>query len=95
MEIVLYILLFICIVGIIFSTYMAVRNFQVRSFRYILINMACDYEMRRLKEPGERTEENAFNWFLNKYSYEDMLFSCKPLRLEKWYTEEELTEINR
>lgn len=97
MEIVLSIILFICVIALIFSIYISTRNFKVRSFRLLLIEMSYGYELHRLRESGKRSgdEEDAFDWFLNKYSYEDMLFSCKPLRLEKWYTEEELTEINR
>lgn len=30
----------------------------------------------------------------NKYTYNQMLFSFKPLKLEAWFTEEELKEDN-
>lgn len=97
MEIVLSIILFICVIALIFSIYISTRNFKVRSFRLLLIEMSYGYELRRLRESGKRSgdEEDAFDWFLNKYSYEEQLFSLKPLKLKYWYTEEELKEINR
>lgn len=35
----------------------------------------------------------AWEWFLGKYTYDDMMFSFKRLRLESWYTKEEIAEI--
>lgn len=87
-------------IGLLFlSTYMLRRNEEVKVFCFFLIDKAYEYEIRRLKEyveSGEEcTEENAFDWFANKHSYEDYLYSFKPLKLESWFTEDELKEIIR
>lgn len=102
MDLVLMILLILsCLcIGLLFlSTYMLRRNEKVKDFCFSLVDMAYEYEIRRLKEYAEsgeeRTEENAFDWFANKHSYEDYLYSFKPLKLESWFTEEEIKEINR
>lgn len=95
--IILLILLCLCIVTLFFCFYLLYRNKKVRDFRSSLIDMAYEYEIRRLRESGKRTEDekDAFSWFSDKYSYEEYLFSLKPLKLKYWYTEEELKEINR
>ena len=93
------ILLCLCIGLLFLSTYMIRRNEKVKDFCFSLADMAYEYEVRRLKEYAEsdeeRKEKNAFDWFASKYSYEQFLYSLKPLKLEYWYTKEELKEINR
>lgn len=93
------IILVLCSVALAATTYLGFRNFKVRNFCTSLIEMSYMYEMRRLrdlKEFGtERQTRSAFDWFASKYSYEQFLYSLKPLKLEYWYTEEELKEINR
>ena len=44
----------------------------------------CQYEMLRKKA----------NEIMNKYSYVSMLLSFKPLKLESWFTKEEIDFIN-
>lgn len=97
MELLLTILLCMCVCAIIFSTCTIIRNYYVRNFCFYLVDMAYKYELRRLHETGEikRREDSAFEWFSNKYTYEQFLYSFKPLKLEKWFTEEEIKEINR
>ena len=55
--------------------YMLIRNHAVYSFHVKLIRMAYDYESRHLCTP----HNDAFSWFSGKHSYNDMLFSFKPL----------------
>ena len=97
--IILLILSCLCIGLLFLYTYMIRRNEKVKDFCFSLVDMAYEYEVRRLKEYAEsgeeRKEKNAYDWFANKRSYEDYLYSFKPLKLEAWFTEEELKEINR
>jgi hypothetical protein len=75
MLIIIVVVIFIALLGII----LAVRNYRVYCFRCEIIGMRhyCSdpYKSRRI--------------YL-KYSYEDMLYSFKPLKLESWFTEEEI-----
>lgn len=56
--------------------------------------MAHDYNIRRINE-GNLNYKCAYDWFYSKYSYEELLYSVKPLKLRYWFTKEELQEINR
>lgn len=67
------------------------RNDKVYEFKGMIIKMAHDYNMRHITERGK--VKNAHDWFTDKHSYEALLRSWKPLTLETWYTEEELTKI--
>lgn len=95
MDVVIIVILCLLMLFPFWSFYMLRRNIKVRDFCLSLVDMAFNYEIRRLSEKGERTEKSAFDWFSNKYSYERFLYSFKPLKLEAWFTEEELKEINR
>lgn len=39
-------------------------------------------------------DRDSFWNMYNKYSYEEMLFSSKPLKASKWYTEEEIKRFH-
>lgn len=80
---------------IIYCFYILDRNNRVYNFKIMLANMAYSYNMRRLDDGISLTSEDAFKWFCDKYSYDKLLLSFKPLKLECWYTEKELEEINR
>lgn len=70
------------------------RNKKVNQFRYMLCDMAHDYNMRHIKELSIANVYEVLEWFANKWSYDDMFYSSKPLVLEEWYTQEELERIN-
>lgn len=54
--------------------------------------MTYDFCMRHIFDEEDNSIE-AWDWFCDKYTYEEMLHSRKPLTLEAWYTEEELKRI--
>lgn len=68
------------------------RNFLVYEFQMALLSMAYNYNNRRLQS-GILDFEDAIDWFFDKHSYSSMVFSFKPLKLEYWYSEEELKRI--
>lgn len=78
----------------IFTVYLMLRNNKVYSFCSVLSKMSYDYNMRRINE-RKYDETDAFEWFANKHSYFEFVLSFKPLKLEKWFTEEEITKINK
>lgn len=66
------------IIGIIVCFYLLFRNGKVYDFRIKFIKIA---NLANYKEVIK---------LYDKYSYEEMLYSFKPLKLEAWFTEEEI-----
>lgn len=83
-----------CLIGLFGCFYMHRRCDAVADFSHMLTDMAYDYNVRRIVE-GELDYRDAFDWFSEKWTFEQMLYSTKPLKLEAWFTEKELKEINR
>ena len=75
----------------ILAVYLLVRNSKVYKFTLKLIDLACAYNIRHLQD---LYDDNAYEWFCDKYSYEKLLFSFKPLSLKYWFTEDEILKIN-
>lgn len=61
------------------------RSFQVLTFRQNILSIA---RFRNLENDFDRVEK--IMGLHDKYSYEEMVNSNKPLRLEEWYSPEEL-----
>lgn len=68
------------------------RNHKVYIFKNKIAELTYAFCMRHLFDSKERSID-AWDWFCNKYTYEEMLYSNKPLTLEEWYTEEEIKRI--
>lgn len=66
----------ICLFGV--SIYILNRNEKVYDFRIGIIKDVPWGHWWKAKE------------ILDKYTYEDMLYSIKPLKLESWYTDDEI-----
>lgn len=92
------------ILMILYFTYLLYRNNKVYHFSVGLDNFLFDEQKRILdtyKNDGEffKDEKNykyikeKIYALLDKNSYEKYLFSFKPLRLENWFTKEELKFI--
>lgn len=88
-----YTLLIIFIISFALSIYFFYRNDETYKFRTYINQMCYDYNIRHLS-PLSNLKEDAYKWFYDKYSYEDMLFSFNPLKLKYWYTKEEIDKIN-
>ena len=88
------IVLILCIIGLKICDYQMHRADEVFAFRKGLLNMAYEYNRRRIYEYNSNYND-AFDWFYDKWTTEDMLHSRRPLTLEAWYTEEEIKEIYR
>lgn len=74
--------------------FLLIRTTQVCRFGEDIIDKACDFPI------DDHYEENmAFaESIIYKHSYNEMLFSFKPLKLEYWFDENEiffLTEIHK
>ena len=85
--------------------YLMWRNNKVHDFRIEVIDKCYDVSRNFLdslkddKELNERYEEfeqleMKKNEIYSKHSYHSMLFSLKQLKLERWYTKEEIEFMN-
>lgn len=70
------------------------RNNKVYTFYCYIGVLSYEYNIRRINE-NSLEYKDAFIWFADKHTYDSMVLSFKPLKLEYWYTKEELEEINR
>ena len=97
-------ILLVALILIVFCLYIFRRNNKVYCFSISLNHFLFD-ELKRIlntyKNDNEfHEDENNYNYIkekvnslLDKYSYNKYLFSFKPLKLEKWFTKEELEFI--
>ena len=85
--VILVVLLLICV-------YLLIRNDKVLSFFKYIINISYQYNIRKI-ESGNFNYKDAYEWFAEKWKYNDFLFSLKPLKLKYWFTKEELDEIKK
>ena len=67
----------IIVIAIVYLIYLLIRNEMVYKFMMRLIDI--DYKYRTNLH--------------NKYTYNQMLFSFKRLKLTSWFTEEELKDV--
>lgn len=70
--------------------YLSYRIDKVSLFKSQIIRLCLDYNLRHLLDQEETTD--SLEWF-DKYTAEEMLYSLKPLKLEAWYTPEEIEKI--
>ena len=64
-------------------------KFLLGELERILNTYKDDYEFHEDKD-NYNCIKDKINTLLDKYSYNKYLFSFKPLKLEKWFTEEEI-----
>lgn len=88
------IILIIGVIGLIGTSYMMDRNKKVYKLRIRILDLCEDYNKRHIDEIFRGEDEGAHNWLYRKLpSYEDMLISFKPLKLETYITEEEYQKL--
>jgi hypothetical protein len=97
-------ILLVILILTLFCFYILYRNNETYYFSVSLNHFLSD-ELRRIlntyKNDNEfHEDENNYNYIkekiyylLDKYSYDRYLYSFKPLKLEKWFTEEDLEFI--
>ena len=98
-------LIVILVAIIVYCIYLMWRNYKVYYFRIEVIDKCYDvlrnflYSLKNDKEVDERYGEYEQlemkkNEIYSKHSYHSMLFSLKQLKLERWYTKEEIEFMN-
>ena len=105
-NIIIEILIGILILSLIPLIYIACRNDAVCRFRIAYMNYCTDVVLSfldSLKNDAELVERRTQyeqickikDTIIDKYSYNKLLFSLKPLKLKNWFTEEEIEFMNR
>ena len=100
MKTIVLILLIVCYLMMALCIYFLFRNNSVRDF-LLKINDAVHnniinwYEESGNTYDGEEHDRriNMRDKIMNKYSYEQFLYSFKPLKLEYWFTDDEIDFI--
>lgn len=85
-----YIILTIATIWLLGLIYFLIRNYKVFKFRWYIADLiyfrACD-----MINDGASYRDIFGLWdMLDDISYDKMLYSFKPLKMEYWFTEEEL-----
>lgn len=65
---------------------------QVYKFRSRVVELNYDYAIR-LIDKGALEHYNSWGFYSKLPSFNDMVFSLKPLKLSSYFTNEELTEL--
>lgn len=94
----------IIIVSLLFILFL-IRNTKVCKFRIYILNMSYDH----VDDYCNNIDWDSIDWkdkyklyeeasslcqrINDKYKYDEMLYSIKPLKLDKWFTEEEVNFI--
>lgn len=93
MILVLIVMFLVALLSIILSIFILCRNDKVYTFRMGIIEMCHRYNMYHAIRGLEYTD--AYSRFLDKYTYNRMTFSFRPLKLKYWFTEEEIKELTK
>lgn len=87
------VILSIYILCLAFCIWLLIRNHKTYKFMTGVSRMCYDAISRALDKGILDVDEYYEVW--NKLSYHKVLFSFKPLKLEYWFTEEEIELLNR
>lgn len=87
MVVIVFIMILLLITTITFD-YLQYRADKVIEFRCMIRELCFEYSFCH-----PHCKMSSFDWFTNKYTFKQMLFSIKPLKLKYWYTKEELDKI--
>lgn len=86
-------LLIICLLIAIYSLYLLYRTDNVCKFRRYIIELCFKAQVRSVNNGIFNLEQ--YDAIYYKHSYNDMLYSFKSLKLEKWFTKEEIELLNK
>ena len=100
--------LILCLIGLIVSCYILIRNEKVCEFQLALIDAGYKVLKEYLNTINpDKVDNDTFNKGMEKYkelseiydsicnlSYDKMLYSLKPLKAKYWLTEEQISFLN-
>ena len=68
------------------------RNLEVFAFKNYLVDLSVKCDIYRAKN-NLIPEVWAIDYYPEKYTYDTLLYSDKPLTLENWFTQKEIDEL--
>lgn len=71
------------------GSFISKRMNKIEPFYNHILDLCNSYDLRHYQDPDF---ESSLVWF-DKYLYYDFLYSFKSLRLEEWYSQEEIQKI--
>lgn len=93
------------IIVLLLSILFIIRNVKVYKFRIYILkttynhsedywnDIDCDSIEWVVQHDLYKKASDLYQQINNKYEYDEMLYSTKPLKLDKWFTEEEVNFI--
>lgn len=79
--------------ALVYGLYILHRNNKVLEFRCYILDRCTKAQIASIYNGVNELGE--YDAIYRKYSYNDMLYSFKPLKLEKWFTKEEIDLLNK
>ncbi len=96
-ELIFWLLIAFCLCGFIISFYILWRNGRMHSFLHNINDLNYKYAVRRINEhdysKGDFDAIKITDYNNIIPSYNRLLFSFKPLRLETYFTQDEINEL--
>lgn len=105
MTIIAYICISIVIIALLVFILIFIKIIKTGEFRIYILNMSYNHMMDYYDNIDWSSKDWKINYKLyekassiykqinDKYEYDEMLYSIKPLELDKWFTEEEINFI--
>jgi hypothetical protein len=89
------ILFFICVISLFICSHFLKRNEKVCQFRLRIVDICSNYNITYINKKQEYNDTvSAYKWCYAKLpSYEQMLYSTKPLRLTQWVPADDLIKL--
>lgn len=88
---ILFLLLMIILLYMIYICF--IRNIKVYNFRKYIAGLTYLKSLNMLNDNRSMEEIDHLWDIIRKVSYNEMLYSFKPLKLEYWFTKEEIEKI--
>lgn len=86
MNIILCLILLVCICAGVVCSYVMRRVDKVYKFRSFIIDLCYEYALKH-------NDITSYKRFHGKYTFDQMTYSFKPLKLEAWFSKEEIDDL--
>lgn len=85
--------LILCILGLPYIIYLNWRIGKTVDFRRYIAELCLTYNEKHCKPGNNLDPKYIYKSYVWKYSFSQMFLSFKPLKIERWFTPEEIQEL--